>query len=547
MRSRLLSLYLVAALVGVSGCRQEPESSPEQSSSAVSKEGVSSEHSVNKPVSAAPGVAAEPATATKEPDSENPQPPELPTSSPRSESATPTLATAKQEGAKVATYGVYLNGSKMGWMELSLEENDKEVIYKTNLEATIRGMGSVSDIKMTEARIYNTQNEQLQSLEFEQKAATGSVKVIGKRVKDGLSWTTKAGGAEQNTVITSSDSLSSIMTLRDSLRKAKVGDSWKLNILDASMARDLEVIHTLTKIETRQFAGVESRVFHIRSSYVNAGVEETSLFDEQGELLESTVGQFFKALREPPEIAKRKEFQQDLLVSSTVKTPDVIENQTTKRQVSFIINGFGDRLPPESARQKVQAESNGRVKLTLTRDPDLPTHSWPLDKKYTSGAPKEFLESTPYLQSDSAEIIEISKRVVAPARDVAGAVQRLNEFVYRHVRDAYVPAFSNALEALKTGKGDCTEHSALFVAMARAVGIPARVVVGVGYWRPGDGLGWHAWAEVFIDGRWYATDPTWGQTIADATHLQLAGGDLMEQAQIIMLLGKLRIESMSTL
>ena len=89
------------------------------------------------------------------------------------------------------------------------------------------------------------------------------------------------------------------------------------------------------------------------------------------------------------------------------------------------------------------------------------------------------------------------------------------------------------------------KHSALFVAMARAVGIPARVAVGVGYWRPGDGLGWHAWAEVFVDGRWYATDPTWGQTIVDATHLQLAGGDLMEQAQIIMLLGNLSIDSMT--
>ena len=37
----------------------------------------------------------------------------------------------------------------------------------------------------------------------------------------------------------------------------------------------------------------------------------------------------------------------------------------------------------------------------------------------------------------------------------------------------------------------------------------------------------------------------WGQTIADATHLQLAGGDLMEQAQIIMLLGNLSIDSMT--
>ena len=95
---------------------------------------------------------------------------------------------------------------------------------------------------------------------------------------------------------------------------------------------------------------------------MNAGVEETSLFDEDGELLESKVGGFFKALREPPEIAKRKDFQQDLLVSSSVKTPQVIESQNDTREVSFLINGFGDRLPPTTARQKVETAENGRVR-----------------------------------------------------------------------------------------------------------------------------------------------------------------------------------------
>lgn len=455
------------------------------------------------------------------------------------ETARPTVLKQK------STYGVYLNGSKMGWMELNLNEADGKIVYSTELQATIRGMGAVSEIKLNESRTYDAKTEALQSIDFEQAAATGSVKISGKRSGDDLAWSTSAGGATTNSTLKTADTLRSIKTLRDELKGAKVGDSWNLKVLDPSMARDLDVRHLLTQIETRHFAGVETKVYHVKSTYLNAGVEETSLFDEEGELLESKVGGFFKALREPPEIAKRKDFQQDLLVSSSVKTPSVIEEQDKKSEVSFLMNGFGDRLPPESERQQVKAEANGRVRVTLTRDPELPKHPWPLENKHVEGAPKDTLEPTPYLQSDAPELVEVAKRVVAPAKDVAGAIQRLNEFVYRHVRDAYVPAFSNALEALKTGRGDCTEHSALFVAMARAVGIPARVAVGVGYWRPGDGLGWHAWAEVFVDGRWYATDPTWGQTIADATHLQLAGGDLMEQAQIIMLLGNLSIESMT--
>ena len=124
-------------------------------------------------------------------------------------------------------------------------------------------------------------------------------------------------------------------------------------------------------------------------------------------------------------------------------------------------------------------------------------------------------------------------------------VARLSHYVFTHVQDEYVPAYSNALEALESGRGDCTEHSVLFVGLARALGIPARVAVGIAYWPPGGGFGWHAWGEVWANGRWYTVDPTWDQPIADATHIKLAGGGPAEQARIVMLLGRLRVTTLS--
>ena len=58
---------------------------------------------------------------------------------------------------------------------------------------------------------------------------------------------------------------------------------------------------------------------------------------------------------------------------------------------------------------------------------------------------------------------------------------------------------------------------------------------------PGNGFGYHAWAEIWV-GRWIAVDPTQGTMAADATHVQLAGGDLAEQAKITMLIGKLKAQ-----
>ena len=93
---------------------------------------------------------------------------------------------------------------------------------------------------------------------------------------------------------------------------------------------------------------------------------------------------------------------------------------------------------------------------------------------------------------------------------------------------------------LAEGRGDCTEHALLFVALARAAGIPARQVHGLVHTDTGAGpaLYWHEWAEILLDGRWVAVDPTFGQFPADATHLALGTGRSTSSTHVM---GQLRI------
>lgn len=64
--------------------------------------------------------------------------------------------------------------------------------------------------------------------------------------------------------------------------------------------------------------------------------------------------------------------------------------------------------------------------------------------------------------------------------------------------------------AAQQGEGDCSEYSALFVAMCRANGIPARVVTGYAV-IVSETLPKHAWAEVYLRNYgWVPFDPTWG-------------------------------------
>jgi transglutaminase-like putative cysteine protease len=102
----------------------------------------------------------------------------------------------------------------------------------------------------------------------------------------------------------------------------------------------------------------------------------------------------------------------------------------------------------------------------------------------------------------------------------------------------------SATEVLRTKVGDCNEHTALYVAMARAAGLPARIAVGVVYMH--GAFYYHAWPEVYVRdaperGLWLPVDPTLNQFPADATHLRLARGGLDKQSAIVPLLGRLQM------
>jgi transglutaminase-like putative cysteine protease len=70
-------------------------------------------------------------------------------------------------------------------------------------------------------------------------------------------------------------------------------------------------------------------------------------------------------------------------------------------------------------------------------------------------------------------------------------------------------AHTTAAEALQDGKGVCQDHAHVFIAAARALGIPARYVSGyflTGDDEPADAN--HAWADVWLEGLgWVGFDP----------------------------------------
>lgn len=124
---------------------------------------------------------------------------------------------------------------------------------------------------------------------------------------------------------------------------------------------------------------------------------------------------------------------------------------------------------------------------------------------------------------EEEDVVAFVDRVVR-ATDVVGATRELATAVHGELAFAPTPGRSDGAGVLATGQGDCTEHTSLFLAAARATGLDARPVAGLLYLSEGvvgPGLYPHAWAEVRVGDRWVAVDPTLGTFPADAARVPL--------------------------
>jgi len=177
--------------------------------------------------------------------------------------------------------------------------------------------------------------------------------------------------------------------------------------------------------------------------------------------------------------------------------------------------------------------------LTVTREkiPVVPTPP-------TCAEAKSALSSTAYVQSDAAEIKDLSHSLTSNASYDSDKVKILAAWIYDNLKKQSVIGLPDALTTLKTKTGDCNEHASLFAALARAAGIPTRILSGVTA-AGKDAFFYHAWNEVCLGTQWVTVDTTTNQIPVDLTHLQFVRGELAQQIRLSALLGNLTIEPIS--
>lgn len=153
---------------------------------------------------------------------------------------------------------------------------------------------------------------------------------------------------------------------------------------------------------------------------------------------------------------------------------------------------------------------------------------------------KAYLLPTSLIQCDDTKIINKANSIISPQDNPRIKLEKLNNWVFDNLDKEPTFTVPSATDVLNSKKGDCNEHATLLTALLRAVGIPARITVGIVY-ANNDGFYYHAWCEAYI-GQWVSIDPTFGQMPSDATHIALSRGSSAEQAKIITVMGKISIK-----
>jgi len=121
---------------------------------------------------------------------------------------------------------------------------------------------------------------------------------------------------------------------------------------------------------------------------------------------------------------------------------------------------------------------------------------------------KQYLFPEKYIESDHKDIQSVAQKL--KTSDELKTIENIYNYVTQKMTySGYNPMDAGALEAIRTGKGDCSEYTDLMVALARAAGIPARQAYGIT--TEVTNTPKHAWPEVYTEKYgWAPFDPTTG-------------------------------------
>lgn len=443
-------------------------------------------------------------------------------------------------GATAQWRGVYYRGEKIGFTVSQVERTDDgfELSEDGRLQFSLLGATTAAVLRTT-ARV--DRNFALKTFEFSLDPGTGPTTVRGRLdgLRLALDIVSASGTRSETRELEAPPALMLSMGRRLASEGLVAGARHEWLIFDPATMKNAPVQLAIGERGVVNAGGRPIPAFRVDLAF--AGITTTAWITDTGEIVREESPMGLISVRETQDqatvLAVTGMMQADMLAASAVvpsmpRKSFIAEPRDVTRLRMRVDNADLAGADLQGVGQSVTGNivelSDARGLTAGPADPDL--------------AP--YLRPEPFIESDAPEIKAEAERMVRGVSGVRAQAERLVREVNQLVEKKPTVSLPSALEVLRTKVGDCNEHTVLYVAMARALGIPARINVGLVYVR--GAFYYHAWPEVYLDegrgrGLWLPVDPTFDQFPADATHVRLARGGLDKQSAILPLIGRVKM------
>ncbi len=450
--------------------------------------------------------------------------------------------------------GVYLNDQKVGNAHYTLKEGRGQMngTYEMENESNISILlgGTHQNVKMSGVTALD-KDLLLIGFDFKLGASGQNTSVKGKIIRNKLRLDiTGLGGTSSKTISITQRPYSTDAINLFLLKKGfPIGTKFRLPIFDPGTLGSTEIeLEVMGKVPVT-INDTKRDAYKVEERF--KGLTQDAWISPKGEVLKesaSIAGLTFSSINEPKEIATalvgKQNNSQDLLFATSVDMVGEIPDPRKTTELKLKLYGvFPKNFKAADDRQKlIPSEDTTQDYVSLDiQSKDL---SAPVLRK--TGETKDFtpyLAPSPLIQSDDSTLRQQAMKIVGQGTNRVVAVQKLANWVHKNMRQQFIISIPSAKDILKDPRGDCKVHSTLFAGLARSIGIPTKMDVGIVY--ANGGFFYHAWNEVWV-GQWIPIDCTFGQTRVDATHIKLFEGDLDQALLLTQYLGKMKVEVLNS-
>jgi hypothetical protein len=439
-------------------------------------------------------------------------------------------------------YGVYIQKSKVGYLKSTSgrERGPEGTIYKIQLSGIIQYPSRIETDEMKIHMVAKFMSQPPFSIIcFSDKVVhrddVSETRIV--RTSKGYEASITQGGKTRTHMIESLEySIKDYTAVQRWItQNPKEGDKIKCPHFNSETLALEEKTSRIMGIHNTVISGVKISYYEVATTAFD-GLEVKETFGADGKPYRMVLGEVFECRLEPESVATRMDVSGGLFVKNTVPVNQPLGDPDTVMLLKlFIDKKSGVLLKNASGQSVTHIQADDSVIVTLN-------YSGGYQMKATKEEIEKNLTDTISVPIVHPKIIQLARNAVGNAKTTAQKVNRLVNFVYQYIEDDYTANPLTLMDIIAKRKGDCSEHAKLFTAMARALGIPCRTVGGLVYL--GDEyqeFGLHAWNEVVIDGIWVPIDPTWGQTLLDATHIRFPV-DISDEWHIMAAMPKMWIE-----